>query len=232
MKQTKIAAMNEAIICKYSGKKFIAACQAALSILLAIALVAVYFLDNSGKISIGVAGIVNGFVEGPLAYAVAAAAGIVGGIVLGLVWGLLVNMFAVPAATGKEQRSYLDMSALRVQLDNQRTILCEGDAQIGKLKGRLYVTAGAVEYYAGSENGFTNYFLIPLYEVKGISVSNKKVVISTRMKKFTLKVANYSGRTWKKAIKDAVKFASSAPYAIKASKKAAKKAIKAARRAR
>ena len=233
MKQSKIATVNEAIICKYSGKKFITACQTALCILLQIALVAVYFLDSNGTLNLGIAAKINELVGGTvaLAYVAVVVAGIVAGIVLGLVWGLLVNMFAVSSASKKEQKSYLDMSALRVQLDSQRTILCEGDAQIGKLKGRLYVTAGAVEYYAGSDNNFTNYFLIPLYEVKKVAGSGKKLTITTKMKKFTLKVAKYTGKTWKNAIKEAIKLASTAPKAKKVSKKDAKKAAKAAKKA-
>jgi hypothetical protein len=234
MKKSKFATLNEAIVCKYSGKKYIASCMKVLCVLLAAALVAVYYLDNAGTLKLGVAKMVNDLVGGTvaLAYAAVAVAGIVAGIVLSLVWSALVNMFAVPASNKKEQKSYLDMSALRVQLDSQRTILCEGDAKIGDLSGRLYVTAGAVEYYAGSANSFTNYFLIPLYDVKSVSASGSKLVIATKMKKFTLKVAKRTATTWKKAIKEAIKLAAApAPSNKKADKKAAKAAKKAEKKA-
>ncbi|MBQ7386965.1 MAG: hypothetical protein IJW03_02240, partial [Clostridia bacterium] len=206
MKKSKLATLNEAIVCKYSGKKYIAACQTVLCILLQVALVAVYYLDNAGTLTLGIASMINELVGGTvaIAYAAVVVAGAVAGIVLGLLWGALVNMFAVPATNKKEQKSYLDMSALRVQLDSQRTILCEGDAKVGELSGRLYVTAGAVEYYAGSANNFTNYFLVPLYDVKSVSASGSKLVVATKMKKFTLKVAKRTATTWKKAIKEAI----------------------------
>ncbi len=232
MKKPTLATLNEAIVCKYSGKKYIAACQTVLCILLQVALVAVYYLDGHKIVDLG--GIASTLsntlnVSGILMYVILVVAGAVLGIVLGLLWGALVNIFAVSSANKKEQKSYLDMSALRVQLDSQRTILCEGDAKIGELTGRLYVTAGAVEYYAGSTNHFTNYFLIPLYDVKSVSASGKKLVISTKMKKFTLKVAYRTAKTWKKAINEAIKLASHS--AKKTSKKDAKKAAKAAKKA-
>ena len=233
MKKSKFATLNEAIVCKYSGKKYLSSCMTVLSILLLAAAEAVYFADIAG-LKATIDELLP--VEGVLVYVALAVAGIVAGIVLGLIWGALVNMFRVPAANKKEQKSYLDMSALRVQLDSQRTILCEGDAKIGELSGRLYVTAGAVEYYAGSANSFTNYFLIPLYDVKSVKACGSKLVIATKMKKFTLKVAAKTAKIWKKAIKEAKKLAAApAPVAgkkaAKADKKAAKKAAKADKKA-
>ena len=227
----KHATVNEVVICKYSGKKYIAACQKVLSVLLAAGLAAAYFLVEQ------VASIVDGLAlpvvggNAVLTAVALAVAGILGGIVVGLIWGLIVNLFRVPSKNKKEQKSYLDMSALRVQLDSQRTILCEGDAKINKIKGRLYVTAGAIEYYAGSENNFTNYFLVPLYEVKKVKTGSKKVVVVTKMKKFVLKVAPFTGKAWKKAVKEALVIAGSAPIASNASKKAAKKVAKKAKKA-
>ena len=81
MKKSKFATLNEAIVCKYSGKKYIASCMKVLCVLLAAALVAVDYLDNSGTLSLGVASMVNGLVGGTvaLAYAAVAVAGIVAG---------------------------------------------------------------------------------------------------------------------------------------------------------
>ena len=158
MKKSKFATLNEAIVCKYSGKKYLSSCMTVLSILLLAAAEAVYFADIAG-LKATIDELLP--VEGVLVYVALAVAGIVAGIVLGLIWGALVNMFRVPAANKKEQKSYLDMSALRVQLDSQRTILCEGNAKINKIKGRLYVTAGAIEYYAGSDTGYNGNVVLP-----------------------------------------------------------------------
>ena len=232
MKQSKNTAVQEAVVCKFSGKKYLGKCMAVLAVLLTIAL-AVVCLVAPDMIPAEVANIVPGL---PLVV-VGAVAGLVAGLVLGLVWGLLANMFAVPAARKKEQKSYLDMSALRVQLNHQRTVLAEGNAKVGKLSGRLYVTAGAVEFYAGSENNFTNYFLIPLYEIQKVKGSGSKLVIVTKMKKFVLKVAKTSGKTWKKAIKDAIKLASTlatkglTKKEVKKAKKQAKADAKKAKKA-
>ncbi len=235
MKKSTLATLNEAIVCKYSGKKYIAACQKVLCILLPIALVVLYVLDLAGiqaTVNDMLADIVGDSLPiAIVAYAALVIVGVVAGLLLGLIWGGLVNMFRVPSVNKKEQKSYLDMSALRVQLDSQRTILCEGDAKVGKLAGRLYVTAGAVEYYAGSDNNFTNYFLIPLYDVNSVSGSGKKLEIATKRKKFTLKVAPGTAKTWKKSIKEAIALASAPAPAKKTSKKDAKKAKKANKKA-
>lgn len=202
MKKSKKAVYGEAVLCKFRGKKYYKGARVFFCLLLQIALVALYALAVEP-----VKGLIDGIASGALGYVVAIAAGIVGGIVVATVWSAIINLFAVPSSNRKEQKHYFEFAALRNQLDEQRTILAEGDARANKLRGRLYLTTAAVEYYADKKNNFVNYFLIPLYEVKKVKGKGKKLVIKTKMKTFKIKVARTSGKAWKQAIKKAVKAA-------------------------
>lgn len=205
-KSKKKAVYGEAVLCKFRGKKLYKKARVFFCLLFTVALVALYAVGEKINFTL-VKELVEKLVTGVAGYAVAAVAGIVAGLVVATVWSALINMFAVPASNKKEQKHYLEFAALRTQLDEQRAILAEGDAKANKLRGRLYLTTAAVEYYADKKHNFVNYFLIPLYEVKKVKGRGKKLVVKTKMKKFSLKVARNSAKTWKKAIKKAVKAA-------------------------
>ncbi len=207
MKKSKKAVYGEAVLCKFRGKRLYKKARVFFCLLLQVALVALYALGEKINFTL-VTETIDGFTSNvALAYVIAVVAGIVGGIVVATVWSAIINLFAVPSSNRKEQKHYLEFAALRNQLDEQRAILAEGDAKANKLRGRLYLTTAAVEFYADSKNNFVNYFLIPLYEVKKVKGHGKKLVIKTKMKKFSLKVARNSAKTWKKSIKAAVKAA-------------------------
>ena len=100
---------------------------------------------------------------------------IASGILVAIFGGLLFGFFMFLSNRPAEKK----FSKMRAELEKEKTIICDGTANIVKTVGWMFLTETELLFYPHKMNASSQKIAFPLSDIKSVTVQNGRLFITT-----------------------------------------------------